>query len=315
VVVLSASQQPDRIRHIGLLTGLSETDPETQTRLQAFRESLRKLGWVEERNLQIENRFTAGDSELLRDYATELVRSAPDVILANGNSVLEALQRQTRTLPIVFVQVPDPVVTSFVTSLAHPGGNATGLTNFEQAMGGKWLELLREVAPGIKRVRVLFNPSTAIYSPAAYSRSIEAAATSLGVESIAGPVHDSTEIEGMIKDFANDPMSGLIALPDIFISVHRELIVALTNRYRVPAVYPYRYFATSGGLMSYGIDTVELYRQAASYVDRILRGANPGDLPVQAPTKFELVINLKTAKELGLDVPLHLQQLADEVIE
>ena len=309
------AQKPDRTRRIGVLTGTAESDPEGQSEVAAFRDGLKDLGWAGGRNVQMAYRWAAGDADRMRIFARELVALQPDAVLAITTPVVAALLRETRTVPIVFVRVSDPVARGFVPNLANPGGNVTGFTNFETSIAGKWLELLKEIAPRITRVTVMFNPATAPGGGSYFLRLLEAAAPSFAVEVSAGRVHDVAEIEHVVAAAARDPNGGLINMPDIFLAVHRELTIELTARYRVPTIYQYRYFVTSGGLISYGPDVIDQHRRAASYVDRILKGAKPADLPVQAPVKFELVINLKTAKALGLDVPLHLQQRADEVVE
>lgn len=297
------------VRHIGLLMTMAETELEAQARLASFRAGLRQLGWTEGRNIKIDYRFAAGDPERLRSAAGELVRLAPDVILANGTAILSALRRESKNIPIVFVLVPDPVGDGFVDSLARPGGYVTGLTNFEFPMGGKWVELLKEIAPRVSQVALIFNPETAPYAP----KFLQFVAR--GAEADLSPVRSVAEIERAMEMATTKSNSGLIILPDLFTSGHRELIVSQAERYRLPAIYPFRFFAESGGLLSYGVDTLDLFRRSASFVDRILKGEQPGNLPVEAPTKFEMVINLRTAKALGLDIPLQLQQRADEVIE
>ena len=263
--------------------------------------------------MQIEYRWTS-DGILLRSHAAELVRMAPDLILANSTPVMAALQEQTRTLPIVFVQVTDPIGQGFVSNLARPGGNLTGFTSFEFSIGSKWLETLKGVAPGVTRVALLFNPDTAPFIDL-FRRPVEAAAPSFAVAAISGAARGGAEIERVVDGFAREPNGGLMVMPDVSTMNHRDRIIALAARHRLPAVYPFRSFAVSGGLLSYGSDVSDIFRRAASYVDRILKGASPGDLPVQAPTKFEMVINLKTAKALGLEVPPTLLARADEVIE
>ena len=306
------AQQPDRMRHIGVLMNLAESDPEGQGYLAAFRQRARELGWVERRNIQLEYRWTVGSPDRARAFAAELVGMKPDVILVGGGTALSAMMEATRSVPIVFVVGADPVALGFVESLARPGGNATGFTTFEPAMGTKWLEMLKEIAPGITRVVLLNsdNPGSVMLLPP-----IEAAAASFGVQFTRADVHDAAEIERAIDAAAREANVGLFVIPSTVAVVHRDLIIALAARHRLPAVYAAAVFPKSGGLLSYGIDRADDYRKAASYVDRILRGEKPGELPVQAPTKFELVINLKTAKALGLTVPLTLQVLADEVIE
>jgi putative ABC transport system substrate-binding protein len=307
------AQQPERMRRVAVLIGIAD-DTEGQARLGAFRRGLQALGWTEGRNVQIIAHFAPNDPER-RVYARELVGLAPAVILANSPPAVAALRERTSTIPIVFTGVTDPVGSGFVASIPRPGGNITGFSNFEPPIGGKWLEVLKGVAPYLARVGLVFNPQTAPGRGVIFLSSLEAAGSSLAVEPIAVPVRDAAEIEPTINAFALVPKGGLIVAPDIFTTTNRDEIISLASRHRLPAVYPLRYFVASGGLMSYGIDVVDQFRRSASYVDRILKGEKPADLPVQAPTKFELVINLKTAKALGLEVPPKLLALADEVIE
>jgi len=307
------AQQSHRLRVVGVLLAMAPDDPEAQLRVQAFEAGLRELGWTEGRNLRLEYRWAAGDAALLRKQATELVGLAPDLILATSTPVLAAL-RQENPLPIVFVQVTDPIGGGFVSNLARPGGSLTGFTSFEFTIGSKWLEALKHVAPAVTRVALIFNPDTAPFAHM-FWQPVEDAAPSFDVEPIQAPIRDVGEIERTIAAFARNTYGGLIVLPDVSTTNHRDLIIALAARHRLPAVYPYRYFAASGGLMSYGTDLTDVHRRAASYVDRILKGAVPGDLPVQAPAKFEFVINLKTANALGLTVPPLWLGRADEVIE
>jgi putative ABC transport system substrate-binding protein len=305
------AQQSERIRRIGLLMGY----PEAQSEFASFMDELRKLGWVDGRNLQIDTRWgIPADPDSMHRFARELVALQPDLILSQSTPTTAALLQETRIIPIVFAIVADPVGSGFVASLARPGGNATGFVVTESSLGGKWLELLREVAPRITRVAALFNPAMAPYAEY-WLDSFKAAAASFAVEAIRAPIHDFSELESIIAAQAREPNSGLFVLPDAFTFGYRVEIVSLAARYRLPAVYAFRFFTALGGLLSYGNNLNDNFRRAASYADRILKGAKPSDLPVQAPVKFELVINLKTAKTLGLDVPLHLQQLADEVIE
>jgi putative ABC transport system substrate-binding protein len=306
------AQQSNRLRVVGVLLAMAPDDPEAQLRVKAFEAGLRELGWTEGRNLRLEYRWAAGDAALLRKQATELVGLAPDLILATSTPVLAAL-RQENPLPIVFVQVTDPIGSGFVPNLARPGGSLTGFTSFEFTIGSKWLEALKHVAPAVTRVALIFNPDTAPFAHM-FWQPVEDAAPSFDVEPMQAPVRDVGEIERTVAAFARQN-GGLMVLPDVSTTNHRDLIIALAARHRLPAVYPYRYFATSGGLMSYGSDLADVYRRAASYVDRILKGAVPGDLPVQAPAKFEFVINLKTAHALGLTVPPLWLGRADEVIE
>jgi putative ABC transport system substrate-binding protein len=309
------AQQPSSVRRIGVLLGFAENDTEAQTRVAALREMLQKLGWTAEHNIRIDERWAAGDVDQLHHYAAELVRLNPDVIVGVSVAAVVALLRETRTIPIVFTQVSDPIGSGFVESLSHPSGNATGFINFEASMGSKWLELLKEIAPGVKRVAIIFNPDTAARGGSFYLGPFNAAAAKLAVTPIEAAAHDAGEIESALNALGTTPNGGVVAMPDALTLVHRELIIALTTRYRIPAIYPFRFFATSGGLMSYGVNPLEQFPRAAVYVDRILKGEKPADLPVQAPTKFELVINLKTAKALGLTVPQIMQMTADEVIE
>jgi putative tryptophan/tyrosine transport system substrate-binding protein len=307
------AQQSEPKRRVGVLMGLAADDPEAQDRIAAFERGLQQLGWTDGGNLQIDFRRGAGDTDSTRKYAAELVALVPDVILASGGTVVGALLQATRTVPIVFTQTADPVAAGFVSSLARPGGNATGFTTSEYGISGKWLELLKEIAPGLTRAAVLRDPSI----PAGIGQfaSIQSVAPSFGVELSPLDVRDAGEIERAVTAFARGSSGGLIVTSSGSAAVHRELIIALAARNRLPAVYNYRYFATGGGLISYGPDPIDQYRRAAGYVDRILKGEKPGDLPVQAPTKYELAINLKTAKALGLAVPPTLLARADEVIE
>src|SRR6516164_8627944 len=311
--VVARGQQPERMRGIGVLQPGSESDPVSQLRRAAFVDGLRKFGWTEGTNVLIHYRWVGDDAARVRLYATELTGMRPDVIWTSGSLQLLLLKRATRTIPIVFTQVYDPVGSGFVTNLNRPGGNITGFTLGEFSMGGKTLEVLKEVAPQVSRVAVLLNleqpPHVAMW------RSIEAIAPSFGVRLTPADAPDSDEIERAIEAFAREPNGGLIVLPSPITQVHRELITALAARHRLPAAYAFRFYVTSGGLVSYGIDPADQARQAAGYVDRILKGEKPADLPIQQPTKFELVINLKTAKALGLDIPTSLLARADEVIE
>jgi putative tryptophan/tyrosine transport system substrate-binding protein len=306
------AQQRERRRRIGVLMNFTSDDPVSQDRLAAFVQGLQELGWTVGRNLQIDYRWGGGNVERYRTFAAELVALTPDVLVTAGAPAVEALQRATRTVPIVFTNVTDPVGGGLVASLARPGGNTTGLTLSEYGLSGKWLELLKEIAPRVTRVAVLRDPVAVGIGQFA---AIQAAAPSLQIELSPVDVRDATEIERAVTAFADGPNGGLIATASALTAIHRELIIALATRHKLPAVYPFRYYVTSGGLISYGPDTVDQYRLAARYVDRILKGEKPADLPVQAPTKYELVINLKTAKALGLDVPPSLLARADEVIE
>jgi len=302
------------VRRIAVLSGFAATDPEAQARIAALQQGLNELGWAEGRNLSIEFRWDPGGADQMRAFARELIELKPDLILGMTTPAVTALVEETKTTPILFVNIVDPLGRGLISNMARPGGNVTGFLNFEFSMGGKWLETLKQIAPAIGRVALLFNPHTAPYANS-FIRVAEAAAPSFGVQPIAARVHDDGELERTVADFAAKPAGGLIILPDSFTTGHRALIIALAARYRLPAVYPLRVFAASGGLISDGGDPIDIFRRAASYVDRILKGANPGDLPVQTPTKFELVINLKTANALGLNVQPMLLARADEVIE
>jgi ABC-type uncharacterized transport system substrate-binding protein len=306
------AQQPDRVRHIGVLMEQAENSPEQQPRVAAFLQGLQQLGWTDGRNMRIDFRWEASDAARSRDYAAELVALAPDVILAVASPAVAALLQATPTIPIVFANVADPVGAGFVASLARPGGNLTGFTVFEYGLGAKWLELLKEIAPHVTQAAVLRDSTQA--SGIGQFAAIQAVAPSLRVELQPVNVRDAGEIERAISEFAG-LNRGLIVTGSPLTGIHRELITTLAARYRLPAVYPYRTFVAKSGLISYGPDQIDHFRRAAGYVDRILKGEKPADLPVQAPTKFELVINLKTAKALGLTVPLPLIGRADEVIE
>jgi putative ABC transport system substrate-binding protein len=296
-----------------MLMSLAADDPESLARLTAFLQRLQELGWTDGRNIRIDYRWAAGDAERSRRYSAELVALAPDVILAAGSVGLEALQQATRTVPIVFVTIADPVGAGFINSLARPGGNATGFSQFEYGVIGKWLELLKEIAPGVTRVAVIRDPT--ISAGAGQFGAIQTAAPSFGVEVNPVNMRDAGEIERAIAGFARSPNGGLILTAGPLGTIHRELIVTLAARHKLPAVYYERYFVIGGGLISYGPHLIDQYQRAAGYVDRILKGEKPADLPVQAPTKYELVINLKTAKALGLTIPPTLLTRADEVIE
>jgi len=310
---LAARAQPGgSMRRIAVLNPLAENDPEVQAQITAFRQALQKLGWTEH-NLRIDCRWGEANPERLRVHAAELVALEPDVILVSSPLALQPLQQETRSIPIVFTAVSDPAGSGFVASLAHPGGNITGFAVAEFSMYGKYLELLKEVAPDVIRVAVMMNPEQA--PQAGNWRAIESVAPSFKVQLTAAHVRDAAEIEGAIDAFAREPNGGLIVLPSALTIVHRGLIITLAARHRLPAVYAFRQFVVDGGLMSYGVDLVDQHRQAASYIDRILRGEKPADLPVQQPTQFRLIINLKTAKALSLEVPWFFQQRADEVIE
>jgi len=307
------AQQPEQMRRIGVLVNLAEDDREAQAQHSAFLQGLQQLGWTDGRNVRIETRWTAGDPARARKYATELLALEPDVVLAEGTTVLGLLLQATRRVPIVFVQVTDPVGGGFVASLAHPGGNATGFTQFEYSMAGKWLELLKEISPHVTRAAVLRNPI--VTSGIGQFGAIQSVAPSLGVELSPIDVREVSAIESGVAAFAGAPNGGLIVTAGGQQIRHRELIIALAARHKLPAVYSSRSYVTAGGLMSYGPNLIDSYRRAAGYVDRILKGEKPADLPAQAPTKFDLVINLKTAKALGLTVPPSLLARADEATD
>jgi putative tryptophan/tyrosine transport system substrate-binding protein len=305
------AQQPDRIRRIGML--MTVDDPEAQARVAAFQQGLQQLGWIVGRNVRIDTRWGGGDADRTRRYAVELVALAPDIILAHGSATVGPLLQATRAVPIVFAYVPDPVGAGFVDSLARPGGNATGFTPFEYSTSGKWLELLKQIAPSVTRAAVIRD--AAISTGIGQFAAIQSVAASFGVELSPVNLRDAGEIERAVAAFARSSNDGLIVTGSALAALHRNLIITLAARHKLPAVYFERHFVTDGGLISYGPDMVDMYRLAAGYVDRILKGEKPADLPVQASTKYELVINLKTAKALGLDVPPMLIARADEVIE
>jgi putative ABC transport system substrate-binding protein len=307
------AQQPRPMRRIAVFLGTAPDDPDTLQRTVAFMQAMQELGWTVDRNLRVEYRFGAGDSDRIRKEAAELIALGPEVILAGGGTTVAPLQQLSRTIPIVFVNVTDPVSGGFVESLARPGGNATGFLALEYSMSGKWLDLLKQVAPRVTRVAVVRDLTLA--SGSGQLGAIQAAAPSFGVELIPVGVRDAPEIERTISAFARGQNGGMIVTSSALAIVHRNLIVTLASRHRLPAVYSGRTFVAAGGLLSYGTDLFDQYRRAASYVDRILKGEKPADLPVQAPTKYELTVNLKTAKALGLEVPATVLALADEVIE
>jgi putative tryptophan/tyrosine transport system substrate-binding protein len=310
--VVALAQQPEPMRRIGVLVGLAENDPEMKERLAGFRQGLEKLGWSEGSNVRIDYRFApAGTGAHL--LARELVALQPDVILAQSTPATAALKPETSTIPIVFAGVADPIGSGFVASLSRPSGNLTGLLQYEEGITGKWLAMLKEIAPNLTRAALLANPRTAAFDY--FLRSAKTLAPSLAIEVVPMPIENANDIERSIEGFAREPNGGLVLPPDTTTVIHRDLIIPLAARHRLPAVYAIRVFVAAGGLMFYGTDFVELYRQAASYVDRILRGAKAADLPVQLPTKFETVVNLKAAKALGLTVPQGLLVAADEVIE
>lgn len=307
------AQQPERMRRIGLLMSTAESDSESLPRVNAFLGGLRELGWAQERNLSIDVRWAAADPERTGAHPRELINSAPDLILAVSSMAVAALKQRTQTVPIIFVLVGDPVRNGFVTNVAYPGGNITGFTNAAEPLGGKWLELLKEIAPRADRVLVIYDPANV--TGAGYLRAIEAGAQSLGVSVEAGEVRNSDEIVRAIDVFANKANGVVLVVPAPLTAIHRELLVTSSAMHHLPAIYPFRFFVAAGGLMSFGNDVADQFRRAGTYADRILRGMKPGELPVQAVDKFELVINLKTAKSLGLTVPPTLLARADELIE
>lgn len=307
------AQQSDTTRRIGVLMGIGENDPEAKPRVEALQGGLQELGWTQGRNIRLDYRWTDGDLDRTSLFAKEIVKLKPDVILVHSTPAVNALRQLTSNVPMVFVLIADPIGSGFVASLAHPGGNLTGFMNVDAPMAGKWVELIMEIAPKVKRIALTFNPRTSPYQ--SYLRSFDVSAPRFGVEAIAMPVLDAPEIEHAIATLGQEADRALFVVPDVFVQVHRALIIRLAEQYRLPAIYPYRFFPTSGGLLSYGIDTVVVFRQAASYIDRILRGAAPADLPVQAPAVFKLVLNLKAAQAIGLTIPESFILRADEVIE
>jgi putative ABC transport system substrate-binding protein len=312
--VVGRAQQPDQMRRIGVLMALNNNDPEGKLRYSALTQALADMGWTDGRNVRMDLRWGSGDINRIRAFAQELVGLQPDIVVTNATPATIAVQRETRTVPIVFVSVGDPVASSIVARLDRPsGGNITGFALYEGSLGGKWLELLSEIAPGLKRVAIMFNPDTA--SPSTFVPSFEAAAGSLKVAPIVAHVHSDAEIEAAIIALGREPRGGLVGAPDVFLGSHRAPIILAAAQNNVPAVYWLSTYAKAGGLLSYGPDQADLWRRAATYVDRILRGAKPADLPVQFPTKFEMAVNLKTAKALGLTVPQSILLRADEVIE
>jgi putative ABC transport system substrate-binding protein len=308
------AQQPERVRRVGVLIAFSENDPVARASVPAFAQALRRFEWVEGKNIQLHYRFAAGDPVLFEKYAAELIGLLPDAILAGTPPAVTAFRQRSSTIPIVFVLVVDPIGLGFVQSLAHPGGNITGFGGFDPPIIGKWLQLLKEIAPAVTRVAIIFNPDTAPYAQV-FNRVLEAAAPSFGITLTLAPVRNDAAIEKDIATLASKPGGGLIILPDPFTVAHREVTIAAAVRYRLPLIGFVEFFPRAGALMSYGFDPVDVHAQAASYIDRILRGANPADLPVQQPTKYSLIINLRTAKALGLTVPPSMLDLADEVIE
>jgi putative ABC transport system substrate-binding protein len=312
--VVARAQQPDRIRRIGMLIPPAEKDPEAQAWVAAFREGLEKLGWTDGQNIRIETRWGVADANSMQRVTTQLVALQLDVIITNNTPTVRLLLQQTRTIPIVFVNLVDPVSSGLVASLARPGGNATGFTIMDGTMAGKWLELLKQIAPHVTRVAFLFNPATATYAEH-FLGPYKTAAPSLGLEATAAPFRDASELESTVAAHAREPNGGLIVMPETYTTVHRAAITSLAAHHRLPAIYPFRFFTEVGGLLSYGNEMLDNYPRAASYVDRILNGTKPSDLPVQLPTKFWMAINLKSAKALGLAVPDTLLARADNVIE
>jgi putative tryptophan/tyrosine transport system substrate-binding protein len=306
------AQQPERMRRIGVLMLYPENDPEGQLRATAFRQGLQKLGWVVGHNVQIDFQWGFGDADWIRSVAAQELRLSPDVILANGTPAAKTMQQASRTVPVIFIAGSDPVVDGLVPSLAHPGGNLTGFYVFEPSLGAKLLELLKEIAPRVDHVAILSNPDA---NPASWFASAVAAAPRFGLEVVSAPLHDSNEIEAAMTKWGREPNFGLIVVPDPATNAHRKLINELAARHRLPVIHALRAAAAEGGLISYGVDLPNLFRQAAVYADRILKGVDPADLPIFLPTKFELVINLTTAKTLGIDVPLALMVRADELLD
>ena len=309
------AEQPGRIRRIGVLTWWGEYDPEGQNQAIALSQGLAKLGWTSGSNIKIVYRRASGEADRMDRFAKELIDQQPDLIIGVATPAVAALLRATRTIPIVFTEVSDPVGSGFVETLARPGDNVTGFVDIEASLGGKWVELLKEMVPSVRRIALVFNPRTAPRAGTYYLGPFEAAARALAIEPVATPVHDPSEIAAAMTMLAREGDSALILTPDSFVLTFRDLIIAQAARNNLPAIYPYRFFATSGGLMSYGVDLVDQNRRAASYIDRIFKGDKPGDLPVQLPTEFDLVINLRTAKALGITAPATLLANADAVIE
>jgi len=311
---VARAQQPERMRRLGVLMAVAESDADVRKGIAIFQQRLQELGWKDGHNIRIDYRWGDADDERIQALAKELVDLQPDVLVGHSTPSAKGLLKQTRSIPIVFLTVTDPLGQGLVASLSHPGGNITGFSVFEFSLGTKWLETLKQIAPGIRRVTAIFNPETAPYYRL-YLQSINAGVPSLAVESIAAPVHSEADIESVIRKVGSEPDSGLFVLPDSHNVVHRKRIIELAAQYRLPTIYYFRYFASDGGLISYGPDEMDLFQRTAGYVNRILKGTNPSDLPVQQPTKFELVINLKTAKAMGIQMPASLLARADEVIE
>jgi putative ABC transport system substrate-binding protein len=307
------AQQTGRVVRIGVLMGIGDSDPEATPRVEAFQRGLKELGWTEGHNVRLDYRWTAGDPDRTLLFAKEIFGLKPDIVLAHSSPAVAALRQLTSKIPIVFVLIADPIGSGFVESLAHPGGNATGFMNAEAPMAGKWLGLIMEIVPKIRRVALIYNPRTSPYQ--SYLHEFDERARHVGVQAVPTPVLDAAELERALHTLGQEPDSAFFVVPDVFVQVHRALIIKLAEEYRLPAIYPYRFFPTSGGLLSYGFDTVAAFRQAASYVDKILKGATPADLPVQAPSAFKMVVNLKAARAIGLTIPESFLVRADEVID
>lgn len=311
----ACAQDGGEPRRVGVLSSLGESDPEARSMAASFHRALQEAGWIDGRNVRIEHRWAAGSVERLEAFAKELVGWRANVIVAHTTPSVIALRKETATIPIVFAQISDPIGAGFIANVARPGGNITGFSNFEASIGSKWIELLKETAPGVMRGAILFNPETAPYVGRYYQEPFEAAARSFGVQPSASPVRSDVEIASALAALQGEPPGGLIVMPDTFNIVHRQQIIELAARHRVPAIYPYGFAVREGGLISYGVDPVDLFRRAAGYVDRVLKGAKAAELPMQAPVKFELLINLKTANALALKIPQTLLATADDVIE
>jgi putative tryptophan/tyrosine transport system substrate-binding protein len=308
------AQQSRRTARVGVLMGIGDSDPEAGPRVEALEQSFHELGWIKGQNLQLDYRWTAGDLDRAQHFAKEIVELKPDLIVVHSTPAVKALRQLTSSIPMVFVLIADPIGSGFVQNLSHPGGNITGFMNVDAPMTSKWLELIVEIAPKTRQVALIYNPNTASFYKD-FLNSFGAAAPKFNVHGISTPVTDAAAIEGAMKELGQSPDIAIFVLPDVFVQVHRALIIKLAEQYRVPAIYPYRFFPTSGGLLSYGIDTVIVFRQAADYADKILKGAAPGDLPVQAPLAFKLIVNLKAANAIGLTIPESFLLRADEVIE
>jgi putative ABC transport system substrate-binding protein len=311
--MVARAQASHPVAKIGVLMGIGDTDPEAIPRMEALQEGLQQLGWSEGRNIHLDYRWTAGDVDKAQLFAKEIVDLKPDVIVVHSSPAVAALRRLTSRIPIVFVLIADPIGSGFVESLSHPGGNITGFMNADAPMAGKWLGLITEIAPDVRRVALIYNPRTSPYR--SFLSAFDASAKQIGLEAVPTPVLDADELERAIAELGTRPNSAFFVVPDVFVQVHRALIVRLAEQYRLPAIYPYRFFPTSGGLLSYGFDTVLAFRQAASYVDKVLKGTSPADLPVQAPSTFKMVVNLKAARAIGLTITESFLVRADEIIE